>query len=259
MALDLRALDLGTLNTLTKYPSIPTFHALDPATGNLLDETVPFTGEIIGTEKVDGTNARIISLPDGTYLLGSREELLYAKGDLIGNPALGIVAELRPVAERLGAVADDAIRVHYLEVYGGKVTGASKHYTGDRRVGHRLFDVAVLADYDTLLQRPPAELSAWREAGGQTFLAEQALRAVAERDGLTLTQRLFAVDAGELPTQHDKTREFLAEHLPRTFSALDDGALGQPEGIVLRTADRASIAKARFQDYDRTLRRREHR
>ncbi len=31
-------------------------------------------------------------LPDASYLLGSREELLCAQGDLIGNPALGIVA-----------------------------------------------------------------------------------------------------------------------------------------------------------------------
>jgi hypothetical protein len=259
MSLDVRALDLGALNTLTKYPSIPTYHALDPATGNLLDDAIPFAGEVIGTEKVDGINARIISLPGGTYLLGSREELLYAKGDLIGNPALGIVAALRPVAERLSAADDDVIRVHYLEVYGGKVTAASKQYTGDRQVGHRLFDVVVLTDYEALLRRPLAELSAWREAGGQTFLGEDELAATADRDALTLTERLFTLGPGELPTDLDKTRQFLAEHLPRTFSALDEGAQGQPEGIVLRTADRATIAKARFQDYDRTLRRRERR
>ncbi|GAA1805500.1 hypothetical protein GCM10009682_29160 [Luedemannella flava] len=259
MALDVRALDLGVLNSLTKYPSIPTYHSLDPATGSLRDEAIAFSGQVIGTEKVDGTNARIISLPGGMYLLGSREELLYAKGDLIGNPALGIVAELRAVAERLAPVDSDAIRVHYLEVYGGKVTAASKHYTGDKQVGHRLFDVVMLADYEALLGRQPAELSAWRESGGQTFLCEDALAATADRDGLVLTPRLFTVDAGELPTDLDKTRQFLAEHLPRTFSALDDGGLGQPEGIVLRTVDRATIAKARFQDYDRTLRRRERR
>ncbi len=72
---------------MTKYPSIPTYHALDPRNGGLLDETVPFTGTVLATEKVDGTNARIVQLPDGGYLLGSREELLYAKGDLIGNPS----------------------------------------------------------------------------------------------------------------------------------------------------------------------------
>ncbi|WP_458689940.1 hypothetical protein [Nocardia tengchongensis] len=42
-----------------------------------------------------------MSLPDGSWLLGSREELLCAKGDLIGNPAQGIVAALREFADGL--------------------------------------------------------------------------------------------------------------------------------------------------------------
>src|SRR5205807_4449122 len=141
MAFALRDADLTALNSLTKYPSISTYHTLDSANGGLLDETVPFTGAVIGTEKVDGTNSRIISLPDGNYLLGSREELLYAKGDLIGNPAQGVVAALREFADVLAPVTDDVIRVHYVELYGGKVTAASKQYTGSHTVGYRLFDV----------------------------------------------------------------------------------------------------------------------
>ena len=60
----------------------------------------------------------------------------------------------------------------------------------------------------------------------------------------------------ELPRALDKTRAFLAEYLLTTLSALDGEAGGQPEGIVPRSPDRAVIAKARFQDYDRTLERR---
>ena len=255
MAFALRDADLTALNSLTKYPSIPTFHTLDPTNGGLLDERVPFTGAVIGTEKVDGTNSRIISLPDGNYLLGSREELLYAKGDLIGNPAQGIVAALRAFADALAPVTDDVIQVRYLEVYGGKVTAASKQYTSTRAVGFRLFDMAVIGDYADLLARPAQQISAWRDGGGQRYLSEEDLTALAERDGLTLTPRLFTVDAEDLPVELDKTRALLAEHLPRTRSALDEGAAGAPEGIVLRSADRATIAKARFQDYDRTLRR----
>src|SRR5687767_1954189 len=93
-AFNVRTADLKAINSMTKYPSIPTYHALDPRDGSLLEETIPFSGMVIGTEKIDGTNSRIILLPDGTYLLGSREELLYARGDLIGNPALGIVDAL---------------------------------------------------------------------------------------------------------------------------------------------------------------------
>jgi hypothetical protein len=37
--------------------------------------------------------------------------------------------------------------------------------------------------------------------------------------------------------------------------SIDDGGGGWAEGIVLRTPDRSVIAKARFQDYNRTLRR----
>ncbi|WP_236142941.1 RNA ligase family protein [Nostoc sp. CMAA1605] len=96
----LRSCDLNKLNSLTKYPSIPTYHALGEK-GKLLEETVTFDGEVILTEKVDGTNSRIILLPDGNYVLGSREELLFAKGDLIGNPALGIVNSLKGVADLL--------------------------------------------------------------------------------------------------------------------------------------------------------------
>lgn len=42
---------------------------------------------------------------------------------------------------------------------------------------------------------------------------------------------------------------------PQTFVVMD-GQPGRPEGIVLRSETRSVIAKARFQDYERTLKRR---
>ncbi|WP_327114675.1 RNA ligase family protein [Nocardia sp. NBC_01730] len=254
MSFDLRSADLEAINSATKYPSIPTYHQLGDR-GSLTDAVTEFQGPVIGTEKVDGTNARVISLPDGSWLLGSREELLCAKGDLIGNPAQGIVAALREFANTLTPV-DGVVRVFYLEVYGGKITAASKQYTGDRAVGYRLFDMMVLRDYEAVSAMPVPEISAWRESGGQPFLAETELAAAAVRGGVELTPRLFTLDCADLPREIDTTREFLAAHLPVTRSALDDGAAGRPEGIVLRTLDRSAIAKARFEDYDRTLRRR---
>ncbi|GAB3972881.1 RNA ligase family protein [Plantactinospora veratri] len=252
---NVRTANLNAINSLTKYPSIPTYHSLDPRNGGLLDETVTFSGPVHLTEKVDGTNGRIVSLPDGSYLIGSREELLYARGDLIGNPALGIVEALRPVADRLPPVDRDAVVVHYLEVYGGKVTGASKHYTESRAVGARLFDVVVLDDYAELLEWPVERISSWRESAGQPFLAEPELLARAEAAGLPTVPRLDTVDAAELPTDLEKTHRFLAERLPATTVALD-GTPGRAEGIVLRSRTRSVIAKARFQDYERTLKRR---
>lgn len=247
----LREIDLEVLNSLTKYPSIPTYHALDPKNGNLTDKPVEFDGPVLGTEKIDGTNARIISLPDGNYLLGSREELLYAKGDLIGNPSQGIVKALKALAEALEPETE-RIRVHFLEVYGGKVGQAAKQYSGASNVGFRMFDVAVVEK--EMLAKSRQEISAWREANGQSFLGEEALRSEAESQGVELAPRLFEIDS--LPVEIDKMRDFLAERLPETLSALDENAGGKPEGIVLRTKDRKTIAKARFQDYDRTLKRR---
>ena len=116
-----RELDLAKLNSATKYPSIPTYHALGEK-GALLDETVDFDGQpLIATEKVDGINSRIILMPDGCYLIGSREELLHARGDLIHNPALGIVETLKQTAERMVELVStpaDTITVVYLETYG---------------------------------------------------------------------------------------------------------------------------------------------
>lgn len=111
----LQSCDLNKLNSMTKYPSIPTYHALGDK-GTLLEQIVTFNvddGEVILTEKVDGTNSRIILLPDGNFVLGSREELLFAKGDLIGNPALGIVDALKNIADSL-VRSHSGIMVTYL-------------------------------------------------------------------------------------------------------------------------------------------------
>ncbi|MFF2407331.1 RNA ligase family protein [Streptomyces sp. NPDC058092] len=249
----LRAIDLAALNTATKYPSIPTYHALDPKNGSLIEDAADFDGDVYLTEKVDGTNGRIVSFPSGDYVLGSREELLYARGDLIGNPALGIADALRPLADRV-TPPTSGIRVLYLEVYGGKVTAAGREYTGGRAVGHRLFDAADIPL--DVLERPRARISSWREDGGQRFLSEGELTRSATAESIELVPRLATVDAGDLPTGIAEMQTFLAGHLPASRVALDEGAGGRPEGIVLRNSDRSLIAKARFQDYRRTLERR---
>ena len=247
--------DLRAINTMTKYPSIPTYHGLDPRNGSLTDQVTVFTGTVIGTEKVDGTNARVITLPDGRWLIGSREELLHARGDLIANPALGIVDALKEVADRLRP-ADDAIVVHYFEVYGGKVGGQARQYSNGKDVAVRLFDIAVITEHAEVAGWPAERISGWRDGGGQPFLPEPELARRAGEEGLPLVPRLLTVDAHELPTEIGKTRDWLAEHAPATRVAIGGAQPGKAEGIVLRTADRSVIAKARFQDYDRTLRRR---
>jgi hypothetical protein len=255
MTFNTRTADLAKLNSLTKYPSIMTYHALDPKNGALLEEVTAFAGTVIGTEKVDGTNSRVICLPDGCYLIGSREELLYGKGDLIGNPSLGIVDALKETADLLCDGEWAEITAYYFEVFGGKVTANSKQYTGQHRVSIRLFDVVTLREYGELLSRPVAQIAQWRENGGQLFADEATLELVASQYGLTLAPRLFAIDGAELPQGIPETMAFLRTRLPESLCRLDDAGGGKPEGIVLRSPDRSTIAKARFEDYERTLKK----
>lgn len=255
MAFDVRTANLAAINSLTKYPSIPTYHKLDPRNGTLLEEPVPFDGMVIGTEKIDGVNGRIVLLPDGTYLIGSRENLLYAQGDLIGDRSHGIVDALRPVADSIGSYNGHggAIQVLYLEVYGGrKLTGASPQYTSTGQVGVRLFDAALIPDAVDMLDWPAERIAAWRDNGGQPFLNEDELDACAGSASVDTVPCLFAMNAVDLPTDVEGMAKALATWLPASTVGLDrDG--GRAEGVVLRTFDRGTIAKVRFQNYERTL------
>lgn len=254
MTIDLRTTDLRKLNSLTKYPSIPTHHALDPKNGGLLEEPTLYEGPVIGTEKVDGTNGRIILLPDGQWLIGSREDLLTARGDIVHNPALGIVDALRPVAERaatIGAGEFGEILVFFLEVYGFKQLPAWKHY-GSGKPAFRLFD--VVAVLDDMLAWEVERIASWRQSGGQNFASESGLHDLAKQIGVEVTPRLFEIDGSDLPSDVAGMRAFMDAY--RNTLVATSGEPGLNEGIVLRSPDRSVISKARFQDYDRTLKRR---
>lgn len=100
--------DLRRLNSATQYPSIATYHTIaEDQQGILLESGKPFAeadGTVHVTEKIDGTNGRIILFyNDGEldWIIGSRTELLASRGDRIVNNDLGIVDALRPIAEQL--------------------------------------------------------------------------------------------------------------------------------------------------------------
>ncbi|MGK3995139.1 RNA ligase family protein [Sorangium sp. So ce1024] len=254
--MNLRDIDLRKLNSITKYPSIPTYHVMGDG-GRLTEERqVTFDGEVYLSEKVDGTNSRLIVSPDGDYIIGSREELLHARGDRIWNPSMGIVDAVRPVAERFfsGEGWTSAVMVLFMETYGGNVGGSAKQYTGSKAVSVRLFDVIVFdGQLEEMARKSPEEIAAWRESGGQPFVPSAHTEAHTEGLGIEPTPRLGVVDASEIPASIADTAEWLASKLDRTRCAIDAGAGGAPEGIIARSADRSRIAKLRFKDYRRTL------
>jgi hypothetical protein len=243
-------MDLQKLNTMTKYPSILTYHTLGER-GKLKEEVqVPFDQPAILTEKIDGVNARIILFPSGLYIIGSREELLYAKEDLIGNPQLGIVDTLKPVAEKFPTTRIE-FAVLYLEVYGGRTTPGSKQYTGNRVMGHRLFDIAMIPNYHEILDKPIEEIAHWRDTGGQKFHDEFDFAYSSTMLGIRTVPRIGVAD---IPTSRQDTYDWMKTTISKTQAVLDKDAIGNPEGIVARSVDRKRIAKLRFEDYERTFR-----
>lgn len=250
----LRQYDIAALDSATKYPSIPTYHELGPK-GILQEAAATFTGKVHLSEKIHGTNARIVLDPTGDYVIGTRDQLIHARGDFIINPTMGLVEELRELAERL-TPPEEGLQVHFLEVYGGKITDGSRWYSGDRTTtGHRLFDVAHIPA--SVLDYQVSFISRWREEGNQRYLARGGeLEDWAEREQVDLVPDLGWVNAEELPTDVEGMAAYLTQTLPTTHAALDSWAQGTTEGIILRSPDRTVIAKARHEDYTRTLKRR---
>jgi hypothetical protein len=241
-------LDLDKINSMTKYPSILTYHAMGEK-GRLQDKVqVAFNEGAILTEKVDGVNSRIILFPDGLYIIGSREELLYAKGDLIENPTLGIVKVLKSLADKLPKPR--IITVFYFEVFGGKTTKASKQYTSKQEISYRLFDSIKIPDYENILEMSVERIASWRDNNGQEFYNENNLDWISKELSIPLTPRL---GVSQVPTGLLETYEWLKSMIKVTQVKLDSGGLGKPEGIVIRNHDRSKIAKLRFEDYERTL------
>lgn len=255
--------DTDKLNSMTKYPSIPTFHDINQGIlqENLTvdDESFP-TGdtEIYVTEKVDGTNSRII-LSAGDYIIGSREELLCAKGDRFFNPSQEIVATIRSYAERLAPeFFTDTLFVLFGESYGGNIGKNAKQYSSARNRGFRVFDVMTLSIQQTkcLMSSYRAAIASWRDGGGQKFMSiddrnDFVRRLPVAMDSVPCIRKCKLRD---IPTDIEGAYNWLCQ-FRNTNVALDQTGKGQAEGVVIRTSDRSFIRKLRFEDYEKTLRK----
>jgi RNA ligase len=240
------------INTLTKYPSILTLHQLGEK-GRLKNElTTPIEGEkMYATEKIDGTNARIVCY-GSEYLMGAREFILHHSDDLYFDNAQGIVDGLKELNVKIPQTED--LTVIYGEFYGGKTSSNSKWYGQDKN-GFRVFDIAVYKDL-SVLELNQQDISRWREreteAGiiyGQKFLTRSAMEA--EFPAFQLVP-LVEFELGDM--SHQAISDNLKKFIPNTNVSLSENALKKAEGLVLRNESRSKIVKVRFEDYDRTLR-----
>jgi hypothetical protein len=242
----------GKINSLTKYPSILTLHHLGEK-GKLQNELTTHIDneELYATEKIDGTNARIICLGN-EYLIGSREFVLHHSGDLYFDNSQGIVEGIRNLEIQIPKT--QSLTVIYGEFFGGKTSSNSKWYGQDKN-GFRVFDIAVFKDL-SLLDLSQEEISRWREreteAGiiyGQNFLSRTEMQN--QFPGFVLVP-LVEFELGD--RSHRTILNNLQHYIPNTNVALSESASGRAEGVVLRNETRSKIVKVRFEDYERTLR-----
>lgn len=243
------------INTLTKYPSILTLHKFGEK-GRLSNElTTPILDdEMYATEKIDGTNSRIICYGD-EHLIGSREFILHHSDDLYYDTAQGIVDGLKGL--KIATPDTRFLTVIYGEFYGGRVSSNSKWY-GQDKVGFRVFDVALYPSPKSILEMSLPEISRWREREteigmlyGQQFLSDWDMMGM-------FPEFEFApkvpFDLGS-DLSHQAILDKLKAAIPETNVALSENAVKKAEGLILRNQDRTKIVKIRFEDYERTLRK----
>lgn len=252
--------NLAILNSATKYPSILTYHKIGEK-GRLTEElSFPLpSDDLVVTEKVDGTNARVIIAPDGDFFIGAREELLYAMGDRIHNPTLGIVDAVLPIASAMASRARSAASwiIVFGEVFGSNVGKAARNYTRPDDVGFRAFDIVEIPVWmmDRLLDgRGGAEEAArWRDNGNQPFLNYTDFEQMTAYLGCPTVPCM--PPCSRPPESVVETAAWLKSVCSVT-SVAQGVEPGKAEGVIVRSWDRKFIAKIRHEDYERTLRAR---
>ncbi len=254
---------LERINSATKYPSILTYHALGQKGGmtNELCEGKSFpSGEPVEiTEKVDGTNSRMVFV-GGDYLIGSREEFVFAKGDRIKNSVIinPVLAGLSDFLQHADVDAGGVI-VIFGETYGHKIQEGSKVYcAGSQKQSYRVFDIVrwTLDEFEGLMETVPANaLSLWRDAGNQPFVDTDALAVFCDKYNIARTPIIAVLDGREIPTGAPETLAWMEQMIPESKATIDTAnaeanqKFGRPEGLVVRTKNRSFIRKLRFEDY----------
>lgn len=263
---------LRKLNSITKYPSILTYHNLGQR-GSLVDSLVEGKcfdkhRSVYITEKIDGTNSRIVFSTNSNgevddYIIGSREDFLFAKGDRIVNPALGIVKNMKNIADVIVLFGEDknyanlkpdSIYCVYGETYGGKINGA-KQYSAHGNYDVRIFDMWHMTkkELEIILDMDIEQISSWREHGGQPYVHVDILGEFCEKFHMTRVPYIEIASGNDIPLDLQGVWDWMQKY-SKSVATIDNGALGLSEGVVVRYADRSLIRKIRFEDYTKTKR-----
>lgn len=252
------------LNTITKYPSIETYHTIKTR-GTLGDELT--NGEsfknqdVYITEKIDGTNSRILMYTDHNtddYIIGDRNTFLTAKNDRVYNNLLSIVDTTLPIAKHIAAhknhLDPETLYVFYGETYGHGIGANYKQYAINNEHYWRCFDILKIpkSTLDFLLMLPIETLASSRESDSNRFLPVPKFKKMVNELKLEPVYFLTEMNGSDIPISIVDTYKFLSK-FSNSNVTLDSEAEGQSEGIVVRTEDRSIIKKLRFEEYKKTL------
>lgn len=258
---------LQKINSATKYPSILTYHNLGDR-GTLVDSLVENKSfentDVYISEKIDGTNSRIVFTTNDVgdvedFLIGSREDFLFAYKDRIINNTLGIVKTIYPIANTIMSFnfKPNMVYAFYGETFGGNINGA-KQYTNHNAFSYRMFDVwnMPIDNFKEILNMDVEKIASWREHAGQPFVNVVELTNFGAIMKIPTVPYLKMINGNDIPKTLKEVFDWLQE-FKNTNVILDDDYTGQgkAEGVVVRTADRHLIRKIRFEDYEKTKKR----
>ena len=261
---------LEKINSLTEYPSILTYHKLGTK-GCLLNEVYDenkFDPESIleVTEKVDGTNMRLI-LTNDDYLVGTRSNIVHAKGDrIITDSTVNTVLSSCDYLIKSFAsdVESDVVLIVFGEVYGYNISNGSKEYCSVNTLASRkfrVFDVRVIPciEFEKLLEKDISNISRWKSDSTDYWYDYNALDIFCTQFQLERTPELTRIKAKDLPSDFGATYKWIKKFnksqavigTPDNKKEYSD-LFGKSEGVVIRDIDRKHICKLRFEDYERT-------
>lgn len=249
-------------NSLTKYPSIPTYNKMEKGMLSTIVENYEAMRELYITEKIDGTNTRII-ICGNDYVIGSREEWIYAKGDrVIAVSNKKHIEYLIPIADkitsRLSAINDTVLFI-YGELYGYKIQKWQNYTNMENDYGFRVFDMFSLPidELNNMLDTmTPDQASSWRDNNNQSWFTVDKLKEVSSVLGLLTVPYIKKDFMKEIGISAASANYFL-KAFQETKAQIHNTENNKAEGIVVRTADRKYISKLRFEDYDKYMRKKQ--